>query len=219
MNGEQGTFMKPYLLAAALLAGLASAAAAEVSGGLKTGVNISNFVGDGAGAGSSRIPRAGLMAGGYVIFPVRNAPFKIQAEGLISSKGAIYKWDLLGSAYETIIKLTYLEIPVLARFDIESRGGAKPALYLGPSFGIKLSAQAESRTVGSSSSGNIDNVRSLDPGIVLGGVIDMETSKGHITIEARYTRGLVNVYESSGDSDSDAELKNSVGTVLLGYRF
>ncbi len=210
--------MKTYLLIfAALAACAAPAGAVPLSGGFKTGLNISTFVGDDAAESDAKISRAGLIAGGYLIFPVARAPFRIQAEALISSKGAVYKWAVLGSAYETRYKLTYLEIPVLARFDFESRTGAKPALLIGPSFGIKLGAKGESRTIGSSSSGDLDNIRGLDPGIAIGGVLDMETSKGFITLEGRYTRSLTTIHDGSGGASAD--IKNSVASVLIGYRF
>jgi hypothetical protein len=211
--------MKAYILIAAALAAFSSpAGAAGVTGGLKTGLNISTFVGDDvAASGDTKISRAGLIAGGYLIFPVRNAPFSIQAEAMITSKGAIYKWGVLGIPYETTYKLTYLEIPVLARFDFESRGGARPALLIGPAFGIKISARGESRTIGASERGNLKNIRGLDPGIAVGGVIDMETSKGFVTLEARYTRSLTTISESNNGVSAD--IKNSVASVMLGYRF
>lgn len=211
--------MKVHIIALAAMAAFTVPASAEkVSGGLKTGLNIATFVGDDAAAsGDSKISRAGLVAGGYLVFPVSGAPFKIQAEAMISSKGAIYKWDVLGMPYETTYKLTYLEIPVLARFDFESRGGARPALLIGPSFGIKLSARGESRTIGASDTGDLDHIRGLDPGIALGGVIEMETSKGFVTIEARYTRSLTTIHDAEGGTTAD--IKNSVASVMLGYRF
>lgn len=210
--------MKAHILLFPVLAAFAGAAsAAELTGGLKTGLNIATFVGaDADAAGDSKISRAGLVAGGFLILPVQ-APFKVQVEALISEKGAIYKWDLLGEAFETRYKLTYLEIPVLARFDFQPHAGARPSLMLGPSFGIKLSARGEARTVGAASTGNIENIRGFDPGLAVGGLIEMETSKGFVSIEARYTRSLVTIHDGSGGSDSD--IKNSVASLVLAYRF
>lgn len=211
--------MKTYILVITALLALSPAAAAmDVQGGLKTGLNVSTFVGsDADGAGQNKISRAGLVAGGYLIFPVRTLPFRIQAEALISQKGATYKWGVLGTAYETRYRLTYLEIPILARFDFENRIGAHPSLLIGPSIGIKLSARGESRTIGSASSGNIDNIRGIDPGIAVGGLVEMETSRGFITVECRYTLSLATI--SDNDNGSDSDLKNSTGSIILGYRF
>lgn len=200
---------------AALLAPAAGARAAEVTGGLKTGMNISDLVG--ADAGGDKSSKAGFAFGGYLIFPLRTASFRIQTECLYTEKGAVYKGDVLGSHFESRLKLAYLEIPVLARFDIESKSGAKPAFLIGPSFGIKIGARAESHAIGWSNSGNIDNVRSIDPGVVVGGTVDIPAGRGAITLDARYTRGLATVYESNGGNT--ASIFNSVISIMLGYRF
>ncbi|MDA8244073.1 MAG: porin family protein [Elusimicrobia bacterium] len=206
----------PLLLFAALAALAAPASAGKPAAGLKAGLNISTFVGSDADYGDSKISRSGLVAGGYLDFPVQGLPFLVQAELLISQKGALYKWDLLGQIYEQRVRLTYLELPVLARFNFETRNGPKTALLIGPSFAFKLSARGEDRTVTSSSSGNLDNIRGFDPGVVAGGLVEMETSRGAIFLEGRYTRGLSTIDDSSG---SRADIKNSVASVLLGYRF
>lgn len=201
-----------FLALAAALLFSQPARAEEVSVGLKTGLNITTFVGsDSAGAEQ----KAGLSLGGYVIFPVSKR-FKVQAECLYSEKGAVYKYEDF-YAGEGRIELAYLEIPVLARFDIESGGGAKPAIFFGPSFGIKIKAKAEYRTIGESSEGSIDHIKTLDPGIVLGGVIDMETSKGKVSLEARYTLGLTTIAEKT--EGTTADIRNGAATLLFGYRF
>ena len=205
----------PPLLA--LLAALCApgARAADVAGGLKTGLNISDFAG--GDAGGDRSSRAGLQLGGYLIFPVRGSKVRVQTECLYTEKGTIYKGDAPNGHYETRVRLAYLEFPVLARFDIESRSGARPAILLGPAFGIKLSAQAEAHTVGASHSGSVDNVRAIDPGAVIGGTVDIPAGSGAVTLDARYTRGLVTVYESSGGHTPS--IYNSVIALTLGYRF
>ena len=203
---------------ALLLQPAAAAGRGQVVAGLKTGLNLADFVGNDAdpGAGSTKAQKAGFAIGGYVIFPV-NRYFKVQPEFLISGKGAVYKSSVLGVHYESRIKLTYLEIPVLARFDIESRSGAKPAILVGPSFGIKVSAQSESRAIGSSSTDTAENIKTLDPGIVLGGVVEIPAGAGAFSLEARYTRSLVTISESTGGRTPD--IRNSVISIMLGYRF
>lgn len=200
---------------AALLAPGSPAPAAEVSGGLKTGMNVSDLVG--ADAGGDKSARAGFAFGGYLIFPLKTASFRIQTECLYTEKGAVYKGDVLGSHFESRVKLSYLELPVLARFDIESRSGAKPAFLIGPAFGVKIGARAESHSIGWSDDGNIDNVRPIDLGAVIGGTVDIPAGRGAITLDARYTRGLATVYESSGGRT--ASVFNSVIAIMLGYRF
>ncbi len=205
-----------FILAAPLLF-TPAVCAEKVTAGIKTGMNITGFIGSDSGAGDgAKMQKTGLVAGGYVIFPFIKQ-FKLQVECLISEKGAIYKYEDSDTVYEQIMKLTYLEIPVLARFDLESRGGVKPAVLFGPSFGIKIGAKGEERTIGVSSKGNIDNMNTLDPGLLLGGVLDIETGKGIVSLEARYTMGLLPIFESVGGNIAD--IKNSAVAVILGYRF
>lgn len=129
-----------FILAAPLLFSPA-VYAEKVAAGMKTGLNITGLIGSDSGAGDgAKMQKSGLVAGGYVIFPLINE-FQVQVECLISQKGAIYKYEIFDMVYEEILKLTYLEIPVLARYNVKSRGGAKTAILFGPSFGIKLSAK------------------------------------------------------------------------------
>ncbi|OIO04382.1 MAG: hypothetical protein COX65_03520 [Elusimicrobia bacterium CG_4_10_14_0_2_um_filter_56_8] len=191
--------------------------AEEVKAGLKTGLNVTTFIGSDASPGDvGKVQKSGLVAGGYVIIPV-NKQVKVQAECLVSVKGAIYKWEVLDTVYEEILNLTYLEIPVLARFDIETRSAAKPAILIGPAFGIKISARGEYRSIGASSSGDLDHIKTFDPGLVLGGVVDIVSGKGKVSLEARYTMGLATISESSGGSTPD--IRNSAASVIFGYQF
>ncbi|MDA8216755.1 MAG: porin family protein [Dehalococcoidales bacterium] len=205
----------------AALAGLllwAAPAAAEVAGGFKTGLNIATFVGDDArGAGGDMISKAGLAIGGFIIFPLEKVPFKLQPEFLLSSKGAVYKWDVLGAVYENTVSLTYLEIPVLARFEVPTRHGVTPAVLLGPYLGIKVSAKSESRTIGASSTADIDNIKAIDPGFAVGALVDIDTNRGVLSLEARYSRSLATIVEDSGGGEAD--IRNSAASILVGYKF
>lgn len=204
---------KILLILAAPFVFSAPAHAEKISAGLKTGMNVSTFVGsDSRGAEQ----KAGLITGGYVVFPV-NKQFKVQAECLYSVKGAIYKGydDFYSGEYK--IDLTYLDMPILLRFDVESRGGAKPAILFGPSFGILIKSRAEYRTIWESESDTVENIKAFDPGVVLGGVIDIETSKGKVSLEARYTLGLTTIVEKT--EGVTADIKNSAASLVFGYRF
>lgn len=63
----------------------------------------------------------------------------------------------------------------------------------------------------------MENINTFDPGLLLGGVVDIAAGKGVVSLEARYTRGLLSISESSGGRTPD--VRNSAVAVLLGYRF
>lgn len=208
--------MKKITLLTLLAFCAAAPASAQLAGyGLKAGLNISDFAG--SDVSGARSARAGLAIGGWLLFPVRGVPFSIQAECLYTVKGTTYKFDVLGDHAESRVRLSYLEFPVLARFDLKSRSGAKPALLIGPAFAFKVADRAEYRTVGTASGGGVQNVKNFDPGIVLGALAEIPAGAGAITLEARYTRSLVTIMESGGGETPD--VKNSVASLLLGYRF
>jgi hypothetical protein len=209
------------LLTALLLVSL-PICARGLTGGAKVGLNISSFTGkDAKPAGGSIIQRSGLIAGGYVIFPVKDQ-FSFQPEFLISVKGATYKYVILDvpavgdMSFEEILTLTYIELPLLARYDVISRGAAKPNILFGPSFGIKMSARAETRSLGVNESSSITGIKPIDPGLVLGGGIDINTGTGKITFELRYTMGLATIVEHAQGNEN---IRNSAGSLMLGYQF
>jgi len=213
---------KLTLILTALLTVSTPVRAMEIKGGLKAGLNISSFVGkDAKPEGGSIIQNSGLIAGGYLIIPVKKE-FSFQPEFLYSVKGATYKFVLLDlpvigdMSFEEIVKLTYIELPLLARYDVPSRGAAKPNILFGPSFGIKISARTEMRSLGVKESANLTGIKTIDPGLVLGGGLDIGTAKGKFTLELRYTMGLSTIIEHS---EGSANIRNSAGSLLLGYQF
>ena len=90
---------------AAVLLGAGSAAAQDVSGGVKGGVNFANLVIDGDAADLNLETRIGLVIGGFVTWPV-TPRFDIQPEALVSMKGASF--DEFG--VEADIEITYLRV-------------------------------------------------------------------------------------------------------------
>ena len=192
--------------------------AKDITEGLKVGLNITGFTGkDAKPEGGTIIQNSGLIAGGYVIIPVKNE-FSFQPEFLYSVKGATYKSvaTFMAGCSEEIIKLTYIELPLLARYDVPSRGAAKPNIVFGPAFGVKLSARTETRSLGVNESGSITGIKTIDPGLVLGGGIDIGAAGGKITLELRYTMGLATIVEHA---EGNVDIRNSAGSLMLGYQF
>lgn len=213
---------KKLLLAAAIAAltiGLPRAEAAEdIDVGLKLGFNLSGFHGEDANPpGTSSISRMGFTGGAFFVYPVAKG-MDIQPELLLSTKGTIYKLEVLGEPYEQTVTLTYLEIPVLLRMNVVMpRQEVVPYFLLGPVLSIKTAARSEVRTLAGATSGDVDNIRSFDFGAALGAGIEMPTGKGSIVFEMRYTLGLNTIVDSSGGSD--AEIKNKSFAFTAGYRF
>ena len=133
--------------------------------GIKTGLSLGTMSTDNTGFVStirgnwddidfddsfSSSAKTGLQAGGFVAINLGKY-FTFQPELILTKKGvnvegsAIYEVtdpgfeSVTGYEVDEKISLTYLEIPILAKFRIPTSGGASPSLYVGPAFAFNLS--------------------------------------------------------------------------------
>lgn len=171
--------------------------------GLKAGVNSSNLSSDDdlLDLGS----RWGAVAGAFVGKNI-SENLGIQLEGLFSQRGANDKT----SGSDTSLRLTYLDVPLTARFGSTTANNMHFHAFTGPQLGIKLSAKAKDDFLGTEIDLD-DEVKSWDFGWTVGAGVEVN----RVSLDARYTLGLTNI----DNSDSDGSLKNRTFTVLLGYRF
>jgi hypothetical protein len=175
--------------------------------GLRAGLNLADAWGDDVDEftyGTEKKMRTGAAFGGFIEYSV-NDNFAIQPEFQYTMKGlklegvGIVYWydpidDVIYYDYADMvgtIKLSYLEIPVLAKISIPTQGNVRPVLLLGPALAIKLSAKAE--------------LDVAEPYSEAGGTFDV-----------RYTLGLVDVPDIEG---MDLAVKNAVISFMLGYCF
>jgi hypothetical protein len=191
-----------------LSVGASTASAQNYSAGIKAGVNFANINIEGDGVDVSFDNRTGLVAGGFVVWPV-NTVFGVQTEALYSQKGAKIEED---GATGTL-KLDFLEVPVLARFSSPASNGASFHVFGGPSFGFRLRARSESEFEGDSESEDIsDDVERFDLGLVAGAGVEM----GRLVVDGRYTWGMTNLNK---DPEDDVKIKNRVFSIMAGIRF
>jgi hypothetical protein len=181
--------------------------------GFTAGVNSSTISSD--DGEPSRL--TGVVAGVLIVFPMTPA-FSIQPELLYSMKGVQTK----GQGLTVTGRLTYLEMPILARYDIPTTGRAKPFVYGGPAVAVNLSCKAKVSGGGQSFSGDCEDpntgdggVKMVDVSAVIGGGLAFDVGGRTFTIGARYVHGLVNVDESTDPSDA----KNRTISVLASLEF
>lgn len=192
----------------------ASVSAQGLTGkGFKAGLNIANVHGDDIPDECGTI--MGLCAGGFITYSI-NEMFAIQPELLYTMKGSKCEDELpaLGNV-EMTFSLNYLEIPVLAKLTIPTQGSVKPNLFVGPALGINLSAKLKVEAFGESEEEDIEDVKSTDFGVVFGGGVDFGLGQGKITFDARYTLGLT----TTDESEEEADMKNNVISLMVGYSF
>lgn len=210
------------LIAIAIVAGflVPAIAGAEATGmtakGVKLGLNMATL--SGSDAPDDVKMALGLAAGGFMTWSV-NDMFAIQPEILFSQKGG--KVESSGTemgidwSSETTMTLSYLDIPILAKLNIPMEGNVKPNVVLGPSIGINVGATAETEVtiagISASDSADIEDVAALDLGLVIGAGVTIDK----ISVDARYQLGLT----TTDSSEAEADIKNSVIQVLVGYSF
>lgn len=139
--------------------------------------------------------------------------------------------DLGVSTVEGQFSIKYIEIPIL--FDILFPIGEKvtPSIYVGPSvaFRVGVSGKMDDEDIPDNMVDSIKEQLSVfDLGMTMGIGFGIKAGPGKFTIDARYTLGLLSIYDSdakvedpiSGQSvEIDKKDKNMALTFMGGYMF
>jgi len=179
--------------------------------GAKGGLNIATLIGDDVEDAASKM---GLVAGGFFCYNITEI-FAIQPELLFTMKGA--KSD----DNDDVLKINYIEIPLLLKVNLPTEGKIDPMLYAGPGFGILMSCKA---TNGEEQDWK-DVTKTLDIGIIAGAGVAYQMERGALILEARYEIGMSTIddwddamLENQGLTEQPDE-KNSVISIMAGYAF
>ena len=186
---------------AALLVMTPSPASAQRLG-VKGGVQFSTFRFDGSTAADTT-RRTDAVGGVFLLFGHERV--KLQLEGLLGLKGA--RTATNGRRIDT--RILYGEIPVLLRIDRV----ALPRHSVFFSGGGGLAARWTAKTVTDGiTEDSLATTKRHDIEWIVGGGFTRE----HVVVEARYTRGLLNV-----DSTQNAIVKvtNDSVSITAGYQF
>lgn len=198
--------MKKLLLSVFLLSAviLISAPNAQAQLGVKAGLNSANFNDTDASTDS----RMGLMAGVTYDFAIPMSPITIQPGVFYAQKGAESSSELGDGK----IKLDYVEIPVVAKFDfILDNPMLTPHVYFGPYMGFNINAESEISGEEGSLSGDIeDEVKGTDFGVVVGAGADITK----FNVGLRYSAGLSDIAENDAFDG-----KNGVFSIVAGINF
>ena len=183
--------MKKILLSLAIVA-FSSAAFAQLSGGIRAGLNFANAktTVDAFDYDDSGDMKAGLQIGVYLVGNLSDK-IAIQPELVYSSMGS--KSDDIGD-YD----FSYISIPIFLRYNINEMIN----IHVGPQFGILAGADWDGEDIK-------DDMKGLDTGLALGVGLDF----GKFNAGARYYAGLANISDVDG-----YEVKNNAIQLVVGYR-
>lgn len=194
--------MKKLVLMLAVVAGSVTFASAQISVGVKAGLNLANVGGDDV---EDTDMRPSFHVGGYLNYAFSDA-LSLQPELLFNSVGAksSYTDPDFGDVDETL-KLSYISIPVNLQYSF-----GVVNIHTGPQFSFLMSAKSKYEADGVDEDVDVkDGFKGLD----LGWGIGLGANFGKLNATARYTLGLSNIADVE-----DADVKNNVIQISLGYR-
>lgn len=186
--------MKKIALLVVSLVALTTVASAQGFGwGVKAGINVAGITNASSGVGSM----VGFTGGVFADYRFSDA-FFLSADLLYSAQGCRYNSD-------NKVTTSYLNIPILANFNIWGnlavKAGLQPGFMLGAA--IREGGEKESTT---------DPFQTVDLTIPVG--ISYEFPMGLI-LDARYGIGATKIWSYDGAGTN----RNGVFTITAGYRF
>lgn len=178
--------------------------------GVVVGVNSASVT-DADGLSS----RTSYVGGLSMTWPL-SGQVSFQPELLFTMKGA----QETSSSGTGTLKLNYLEVPLLLRFDIPATGNVKPFVYAGPSVAVQTSCNIEGSSGGSTVSFSCEELAReagasttfsrTDAGAIFGGGIAFDVNGRTLTVGARYESDFVKI---SSDSDSKNRVLTFIATI------
>jgi hypothetical protein len=202
-----------FTIAAAFLAMAASGADAQMRLGAKGGVTFSNVSMDPEDPDFDTESRTGFGGGAEVQLPLGMSGLVLQPELLYMGKG----FEVTEDGATLKLKLDYVEIPVLFRFNIPAQA-VMPFIYGGPVVSFEASCKVEGEEDGVSVDADSDafgddfDTESTDFGVLFGGGLAFAAGPGDLFVEGRYNIGLKDI-----DTADGFEAKNRSGAVMVGY--
>lgn len=180
--------------------------------GVKGGINLSNLYVDDVKDENMKV---GLNIGAYAKIPITRG-FSIQPELLYSSKGSKVTYDNVFGNGEYRFNLNYVEVPVLAVFNVARNFNIHAGGYAAYLASANIKRIDDEGDIDKIADLNEDNFRRFDYGLVGGVGFDIH----NFTLGARYNYGL-NEVGKSGNPSSEVlkDAKNSAINLYVGFGF
>jgi len=186
----------------------------DISPGVRAGVDFMTLEGDDVD-GDNFDRRTGFMVGGFALIDFEG-PFALQPELAYVQKGSTSEITTGGTTFNAINKLDYIEIPVLAKFQIPVEGSFSPNIFAGPALGFNVNAEREVEGGGQSSGQDVsDEISGTEFSLAFGAGADIGLGAGTLSFDFRYGLGLTSI----ADTDADQFVRNQGFMITAGYAF
>jgi Outer membrane protein beta-barrel domain len=195
----------PRCIATAFLLALAAASASAQSPfryGVRAGINLSAFTGSLADVIE---PEHRVAANVAFVYEYDFVPRLSLHTGLgYSGKGGVShsegtdpEGNPTGTSKDTW-SFEYLEVPLLLRGRMPAFGASHVFLELGPMLDFRLSGKFGTDAPGVPDQSLTTRMNAFDLGFGAGAGLELPAGPGRFGIEARYTRGFDDLYDTSG---------------------
>ncbi|MGE0441252.1 MAG: porin family protein [Gemmatimonadales bacterium] len=171
----------------------------ELAYGVTGAVNLARISGDNQEGNKSLL---GFGFGGFLRTPLGGS-LSLQPELAIMGKGSKFEDDAK-------IRITYLELPVLARVAFGGSDRARPFVVAGPALAVKAGCQLNVAGDKVGCNDQTTGVKSTDLSVVAGAGV--ESAK--FAVSLRYLLGLTNI---NGNSGGVAVVKNRALSLQVAY--
>lgn len=193
-----------------------------------TDTDFSGLDGD-VSAGLNTKRRMGFQIGAYLTQPLSGA-LSVQPELHYIQKGAKLDFDVndpeLDLNGSVTLKLSYVEVPVLLRYDAGQGSRLRPFVVAGPAFAYRVactlgiessefSADQDCDAADDQSSGDDDQFKKFDVGGIVGVGLQGQMGGRALSAQLRYSRGFVNIARDAGDQSP----RNTGISLLFGIGF
>ena len=219
-----------YLLVLLLLSS-PSFSQLSIKMGIKGGQNFATFRGDllpdQLGLSSVDLKsKTGFVAGGFMKVTVLGT-FSVQPELLYTQKGVAYDGTIsagnVSRDVEGQLNVSYVELPILGRFEMSLLPTVSLNVYGGPAFSMKVSEGLELEENGVEVPANLsssDVFEDRDSGFVIGaGLALSPAGLALLFIDARYTIGTDAIFVGEDTALELPDIKNNVFTLSAGIGF
>ena len=208
---KQSNFLYALTFLISASFGVASAQNSTVVGpefGIKGGVNMSNLYSDSDDINDENA-LWGFNAGVFAAFPIADNVF-IQPEILFTTKGAELDYDFAGIEGTSKFKLSYIEVPLLVRFNLTENFNIHVGGYASYLVNAKIKGEGDFEF---EEELDADDFERFDAGLSAGVGVDFNP----LSVGLRYNYGLTTIgKERDGVTFPDA--KNSNLSLYLAYK-
>jgi hypothetical protein len=190
---------------------LATPSTASAQVGVLVGLNVANvnFDVEDTSVSIKGDSQTGLVAGLSFNMPIQDM-FSVEVDALFSQKGTKFTFSESDGFVDDSakIKLNYVDIPVLARINLNGSAPVGVHLLVGPSFNFKVSEKFDPEEAADPD----DSFEKMETALVVGGGVHVSKFR----VEARYGVGLSNIIKDSA-SDGFFTGKSKVFSILVGF--